>query len=131
MAEEAVRNASADMITEAAELMGQVARRAEETGQRIRNFQRMGRYRGEVRNGRPHGLGVRRWDNGSVWYEGEWRNGNRHGLGVWRYTNGNIGYAGQWQDHRRHDLGVMRNDDGSVIHAGWWNRDSRSQTAPP
>eukprot|EP00918_Siedleckia_nematoides_P065180 GHVU01141789.1.p2 GENE.GHVU01141789.1~~GHVU01141789.1.p2 ORF type:complete len:141 (+),score=8.26 GHVU01141789.1:94-516(+) len=135
MAEAALRNDGgtpverAHRMIEAAVLMGQAAQRAAETGEVIRT------YRGEVRDGRRHGLGVDRrpdgWPNGSVCYEGEWRNGNRHGLGVSRWANGNIGYAGQWQD-TRHGLGVERHEvRGSVVRAGWWNRNRESQTAPP
>eukprot|EP00918_Siedleckia_nematoides_P068044 GHVU01148123.1.p1 GENE.GHVU01148123.1~~GHVU01148123.1.p1 ORF type:complete len:179 (+),score=20.36 GHVU01148123.1:3-539(+) len=90
----------------------------------------MGRYRGEVRNGRPHGLGVLRYRNGSI-YEGEFRDGSEHGLGVYRHTNGNIGYAGQWQDRLYHGFGLRRGENGSVAYAGWFNRSNVSQGVPP
>ena len=33
------------------------------------------RYRGSLRGGLPHGLGVGYWENGAVWCEGSFRNG--------------------------------------------------------
>eukprot|EP00918_Siedleckia_nematoides_P030410 GHVU01065842.1.p1 GENE.GHVU01065842.1~~GHVU01065842.1.p1 ORF type:complete len:149 (+),score=14.47 GHVU01065842.1:31-447(+) len=137
MAEAALRDDAgtpeerAHRIVGAAVLMGQAARTAEETGELIRNFLSSGHYRGEVRNGVQHGLGVHRNSDRSVDYEGEWRNGKWHGLGVDWYRNRTTLYTGQWQHSRFHGLGVMRNPDGSVRHAGWWNQDSRSETAPP
>eukprot|EP00918_Siedleckia_nematoides_P017061 GHVU01036637.1.p1 GENE.GHVU01036637.1~~GHVU01036637.1.p1 ORF type:complete len:179 (+),score=18.37 GHVU01036637.1:44-538(+) len=164
MAEAALRDYTgtpeerAHTMEKATVLMVQAARIAEATGKKIKS---RWNYRGEVKDGKRHGLGVSRRPNGSVNYEGEWRNDKRHGLGVIRlsfatdpaalrypllypngmarlypngniYSNGNIWYAGQYQDGLRHGLGVhRRGDDGSVIHAGWWNRGQRSQTAPP
>eukprot|EP00918_Siedleckia_nematoides_P089575 GHVU01196881.1.p1 GENE.GHVU01196881.1~~GHVU01196881.1.p1 ORF type:complete len:339 (+),score=62.75 GHVU01196881.1:127-1143(+) len=52
--------AQARRMAEAAKRTGQAARRAEETGEMVRNYPGVGDYRGEVRNGRPHGLGVTR-----------------------------------------------------------------------
>eukprot|EP00918_Siedleckia_nematoides_P034102 GHVU01074190.1.p1 GENE.GHVU01074190.1~~GHVU01074190.1.p1 ORF type:complete len:167 (+),score=24.54 GHVU01074190.1:78-503(+) len=123
----------ADRMAEAAELMGHAARRAEQTGEVIKDylFNRIEcEYRGEVRKGEPHGIGVVRLPT-AVYYDGEWRNGVLHGLGVQRLENGNIQYAGQWQDNVYHGLGVMRNKADRVAYAGWWNRNVRSETAPP
>eukprot|EP00918_Siedleckia_nematoides_P096838 GHVU01212438.1.p1 GENE.GHVU01212438.1~~GHVU01212438.1.p1 ORF type:complete len:157 (+),score=19.57 GHVU01212438.1:23-472(+) len=142
-------------MAEAAERMGQAARRAEETGEVIRvtpastygaavfsglpannssreNHERSFDYRGEVRRGHADGLGVeRRLEDGSVWYEGELQIDLNHGLGVMRYLNGNIDYAGQWEVGGHHGLGVKRDEDGSVNYAGWWNRGKELPTAPP
>eukprot|EP00918_Siedleckia_nematoides_P068535 GHVU01149313.1.p1 GENE.GHVU01149313.1~~GHVU01149313.1.p1 ORF type:complete len:145 (+),score=12.44 GHVU01149313.1:45-437(+) len=113
-------------MAKAAEVIGQAARTAEDGGELISNYRgrsdyHRGDYRGEVRDGHAHGVGVLRWSNGyyvsekgdtldlpagSVDYEGEWRSGVRHGLGVMRYPNGNIRHAGQWNDRNCHGLGV-------------------------
>jgi hypothetical protein len=37
-------------------------------------------YRGEYKDGRPHGRGYKIWADGD-WYEGEWRHGRQHGRG--------------------------------------------------
>jgi hypothetical protein len=37
-------------------------------------------YRGEYKEGRPHGRGYKVWVDGD-WYEGEWRQGRQHGRG--------------------------------------------------
>eukprot|EP00918_Siedleckia_nematoides_P083272 GHVU01182606.1.p2 GENE.GHVU01182606.1~~GHVU01182606.1.p2 ORF type:complete len:102 (+),score=12.64 GHVU01182606.1:32-307(+) len=75
----------AHTMVQAAERMGQAARRAEATGKVIKWMYTDGAtYRGDVMNGRPHGLGVKRRAGRSVAFEGEWRNGKVHGLGVRR-----------------------------------------------
>eukprot|EP00918_Siedleckia_nematoides_P072441 GHVU01158158.1.p2 GENE.GHVU01158158.1~~GHVU01158158.1.p2 ORF type:complete len:109 (-),score=33.64 GHVU01158158.1:368-667(-) len=50
----------AHSMAEAAERMGQAARRAAETGERIRDYHGLYDYRGEVRDGLPNGLGIDR-----------------------------------------------------------------------
>eukprot|EP00918_Siedleckia_nematoides_P031743 GHVU01068707.1.p3 GENE.GHVU01068707.1~~GHVU01068707.1.p3 ORF type:complete len:114 (+),score=4.59 GHVU01068707.1:31-342(+) len=97
-------------MAKAAERMGQAARKAEAVGEVI------GRYRGEILNGKPHGLGVTRFQNGSVACEGEWLNGTVHGLCVQRHPNGTICYAGQFQDNRRHGYGVSRSVRRALHH---------------
>src|SRR5689334_3232473 len=37
-------------------------------------------YRGEYKDGRPHGRGYKVWIDGD-WYDGEWRQGRQHGRG--------------------------------------------------
>eukprot|EP00918_Siedleckia_nematoides_P092280 GHVU01202681.1.p2 GENE.GHVU01202681.1~~GHVU01202681.1.p2 ORF type:complete len:159 (+),score=26.35 GHVU01202681.1:67-477(+) len=136
MAEAALRNDGgtpkerAHRMVEAAVLVGLAARRAAEIGDVISNFWGSGDYRGEVRDGKARGLGITRYEDGSVFYEGEWRNGKPNGLGVNRWNDGSIIYAGQWQDNRRHGLGIKRDDDGSVDHAGWWKKGEESKSAP-
>eukprot|EP00918_Siedleckia_nematoides_P057417 GHVU01125226.1.p1 GENE.GHVU01125226.1~~GHVU01125226.1.p1 ORF type:complete len:167 (+),score=32.60 GHVU01125226.1:71-502(+) len=136
MAEAALRDDAgtpeerAHTMEKAAVLMGKAARIAEKTGEVINNGQN---YRGEVKDGEAHGLGVNRWSgawmipssykDGSVMYEGEYRNGSLHGLTLLRWPNGTISYAGQTQDgNGYHGLGVSRLEDGSVNYAGWWHR---------
>eukprot|EP00918_Siedleckia_nematoides_P045454 GHVU01099575.1.p1 GENE.GHVU01099575.1~~GHVU01099575.1.p1 ORF type:complete len:155 (+),score=13.81 GHVU01099575.1:3-467(+) len=122
-------------MVEAAVLMGQAASKAAQRGDRIRNYENVGDYRGQVRDGVPDGLGVLRFEDGSVQglgsHAGEWSSGIRHGLCVFRRPDGRIGYAGQFHVGQRRGLGVSWNEDGSVEHAGWWNRHRASQTAPP
>eukprot|EP00918_Siedleckia_nematoides_P096839 GHVU01212439.1.p1 GENE.GHVU01212439.1~~GHVU01212439.1.p1 ORF type:complete len:132 (+),score=17.14 GHVU01212439.1:23-397(+) len=117
-------------MAEAAERMGQAARRAEETGEVIR-VTPASTYGAAVFSGLPANNSSRELEDGSVWYEGELQIDLNHGLGVMRYLNGNIDYAGQWEVGGHHGLGVKRDEDGSVNYAGWWNRGKELPTAPP
>eukprot|EP00918_Siedleckia_nematoides_P107420 GHVU01234285.1.p1 GENE.GHVU01234285.1~~GHVU01234285.1.p1 ORF type:complete len:158 (+),score=27.43 GHVU01234285.1:43-474(+) len=134
--------AETDAVAEAhtmageAERKGMEARKAEAVGEVIGDYQVGGtgyEYRGQVRDNKPHGLGVakRLPPDGTVYYEGEWQNGYRHGLGVNRFGDGKIAYAGQRKGDRWHGLGVKWNSDGKEDYAGWWNIGERSQTPPP
>ena len=67
-------------------------------------------YRGEVRNGAPHGWGNMRWDNGD-WFFGEWQNGSRCGIGVVIFKESGNRFIGKW------DLGEM------TEHGVWFNKD--------
>ncbi len=53
-----------------------------------------GVYTGMIRNGKQHGLGTCKWNDGSI-YVGSWENGNMHGYGVRLFSNGNM-YIVQW-----------------------------------
>eukprot|EP00918_Siedleckia_nematoides_P103440 GHVU01225827.1.p1 GENE.GHVU01225827.1~~GHVU01225827.1.p1 ORF type:complete len:231 (+),score=13.27 GHVU01225827.1:103-795(+) len=99
----------AQMMEEAAVLMGQAARRAEERGEVTRRYTKV-----------ESGYEI----------EGEWRNGKLNGLGVCRRGNETIRYAGQCENNRLHGLGVTRNEDGTVRHAGWWTCGVSSQKPP-
>ena len=46
-------------------------------------------YRGEIKNGKPHGFGICNNFYGAIGikYVGEWENGRRHGIGT--FTQGN------------------------------------------
>eukprot|EP00918_Siedleckia_nematoides_P016006 GHVU01034546.1.p1 GENE.GHVU01034546.1~~GHVU01034546.1.p1 ORF type:complete len:238 (-),score=37.81 GHVU01034546.1:729-1442(-) len=82
----------------------------------------VGNYRGETKDGRPHGLGVLRREDGSTIYEGQWADHNRTGMGVQRFESGDLAYAGQFQNGFFDGLGVSSDADGSVNHAGLWHR---------
>jgi len=45
-----------------------------------------GKYRGEIKNGKPHGFGICNWRGGRK-YVGEWKDGERHGMGTETYGN--------------------------------------------
>ena len=79
----------------------------------------VGVYKGEKKDGKPDGLGVKRWLSGAS-YEGEWRNGQYHGLGVLQWSDGS--YEGEWKDDKRHGIGVLRYSNGSS-YAGEWIED--------
>lgn len=55
-----------------------------------------GEYYGEIKNGKPSGLGYAKWVDGTV-YRGSWADGQRHGIGLLIKPNGEK-IAGQWFD---------------------------------
>ena len=65
------------------------------------------RYRGQMKDGQPHGRGIMEWSNSKERYDGQWRKGERHGQG--KYINF-IGwsYEGQWQNDKKHGLKEIR-----------------------
>jgi hypothetical protein len=55
-----------------------------------------GRYVGEWKDGKCHGHGIYKFENGDT-YEGEWENDKRHGHGIMTYADGSV-YDGDWID---------------------------------
>ena len=54
------------------------------------------KYVGEIKNGKPNGLGTYDYSNGDR-YEGEWRSGRRTGNGTDSYQDGSK-YVGEWKN---------------------------------
>ena len=54
------------------------------------------KYKGQVKNGIPNGLGKLVWPNGD-YYKGEFRNGKRHGKGK-RINKDGSNYNGEYED---------------------------------
>lgn len=99
-----------------------------------------GVYRGEVRDGEPHGSGSLTSDEGDR-YEGHWRDGLRHGQGTMEWADGSsyIGkfqegefhgegeyiwsdgarYYGEWRGGDRHGVGYMEWSDGDYYEGEW------------
>ena len=65
------------------------------------------KYQGDVKNGKPHGLGYLIYSNGNR-YVGRWKNGEKNGLGTETDRNG-FGYEGEWKN------GYMWNGKGYDI----------------
>ena len=63
------------------------------------------RYKGEMKNGLPHGHGIMHGSDHSV-YEGAWMDGRRNGNGRSVWPDG-FKYEGQWQDNEITGYGVM------------------------
>lgn len=71
-----------------------------------------GRYRGEMRDGAPHGRGNLIGPE-SRRYVGDWKDGRYHGRGV--LVADEIGrYLGQFEDGRFHGDGMLARPDGSI-----------------
>lgn len=62
--------------------------------------------------GRAHGLGHIKHSDGDS-YTGEWYNGRAHGCGVYRFQDGAACYEGQFRCDHRDGLGVESWVDGS------------------
>jgi hypothetical protein len=54
------------------------------------------KYKGELKDGKPHGQGTYTWPDGEK-YVGKWKNNLKHGLGTVTPTNGKW-YFGKWKD---------------------------------
>ena len=69
------------------------------------------KYRGEMSDGKPNGLGTLTLPNGEN-YVGEWRDGKRNGHGTHFSPNGKK-YEGEWKDDKKHGQGTETYPDGS------------------
>jgi len=60
------------------------------------------KYVGELKNGKPHGMGMVIWAEGTgiVWY-GEWADGKRDGYGIYIYGNGSEFNKGIWKHNTK------------------------------
>jgi hypothetical protein len=69
-------------------------------------------YKGEWRNGKPHGYGRSNFSTVNNFYEGEWRNGRHHGKGRKVYGDGTE-YEGTFFD------GVQEGTNGKIKRVDW------------
>ncbi len=71
-------------------------------------------YIGELKNGKPSGWGIARYENGSVKrYVGQFQNGFYNGRGVLLFTD-SVFLAGQWKDGKLNGQGTNYNKNGSI-----------------
>ena len=69
-------------------------------------------YSGEIKNGRPNGLGQLFNREGKVWYEGQWLDGKWHGFGRINTIHNNLTgrqYTGGLKNHSPHGVGKLLN----------------------
>lgn len=81
-------------------------------------------YRGQVKEGIPHGTGKKIWPDGTK-YQGEWANGEMSGNGVLTWADSKTNYAGQFSNGKRSGLGKM-SYSGGEIYDGEWSQGQRS-----
>lgn len=79
-----------------------------------------GRYSGEMLDGKIHGEGAIRWENGSS-YEGGFENGLAHGMGRYVYADGSI-YVGQFSKGMLAGFGILT-DATDGIYEGEFKAD--------
>jgi hypothetical protein len=102
------------------------------------------RYKGGLKNGRPHGRGTRTWPDGMI-YTGQFQNGAPHGRGTLTfgqgqkyvgafqngkltgqaafYRNGALVFEGGFLDGHYHGYGTLVMEDGSQMKGFWENGD--------
>jgi len=76
-------------------------------------------YRGQVKDGRMHGVGRMEWTGGDS-YEGPWKEGLMDGTGVYKFANGSR-YQGQFKGNLRDGYGIFTYNDGSLYEGQWKN----------
>ena len=69
------------------------------------------KYRGEILDGEPNGLGTLTLPNGEN-YLGEWKDGRRNGQGTHLSPDGKK-YEGEWKDDKKHGQGTETYPNGS------------------
>ena len=79
-----------------------------------------GQYSGELRDGKPFGMGTATWPHQGHTYVGEWRNGVMHGQGTATYLNGDR-YDGEWAIGKRSGLGRYAHGSGDIYEGLWSN----------
>jgi hypothetical protein len=67
-------------------------------------------YKGQVKNGKPNGLGVIIYPRGFK-YVGEYKDGKRNGQGTWTHPDG-FKYVGEYKDGKRNGQGTWTHPDG-------------------
>ena len=81
-------------------------------------------YKGQVENGKPHGLGILTYIYGNN-YVGEFKDGREHGQGT--YTGAGTRYVGGWKDGREHGQGTWTSSSDGDKYVGeykdglFWN----------
>ena len=75
------------------------------------------KYQGQVKDGKPDGLGVLIYPDGGR-YVGSWKNGGRNGRGILSDNNG-YKWVGDWKDNKRWN-GTEYDKDGNIIYR-WVN----------
>ena len=79
------------------------------------------RYIGEHKNGKPHGKGVKLYDDTNLKsYEGDWYYGKRQGKGTLIWQDGSR-YVGDWKNDFRDGYGVQYDSDGEIYEGNWLN----------
>ena len=80
-------------------------------------------YKGQVKDGKPNGLGVLNIYFGKSKYIGSWKNGKRHGQGIMYYLDGGGKHEGEYKDGLLWN-GIDYDKDGKIrdkIVNGKWN----------
>ncbi len=63
-------------------------------------------YIGDVKNGKPNGLGKYNLPGSLMNYNGEWKDGLKNGQGTYTYASGSM-YQGEFKDNKQHGQGTL------------------------
>ncbi len=74
-------------------------------------------FSGQWYNGKMHGNGTVRWEDGSL-YAGQWEHGKRTGNGTYTWSNGDS-YVGQWKENQMCGKGTYYYSTGKVKKGIW------------
>jgi len=69
------------------------------------------KYKGDVENGKPNGLGVIINTNKGK-YVGEWKDGKKHGQGTYTFLDDFGKYVGEFKNDKRHGQGTYYEGEG-------------------
>ena len=88
------------------------------------------KYKGEWKDGKPHGKGIYVWELWNAKYKGEWKDGKRHGTGVYVWNNDNYDkgkYNGDWKNDMKDGYGDLKatNKYGEFSYSGYWKDGKR------
>lgn len=78
------------------------------------NAEKAGEYTGEIKDGKRHGKGIVKYEDGS-YYDGEWDNNIYHGQGTLKTSAGT--YTGAFKNGKKNGYGTLTN---KTIFAGTW-----------
>ncbi|WP_353893914.1 hypothetical protein PRVXH_000685 [Proteinivorax hydrogeniformans] len=81
-------------------------------------------YKGEFKNGLPHGAGNSFYTNGQLKYEGYWQKGLKHGQGKLFNQDGELLYVGEMESNTFHGDGKYYQSD-QLIYKGHWKKHAR------
>ncbi len=88
-------------------------------------------YRGEFKEGRKHGKGIKTWPSGDR-YEGDFVADRKEGKGVYTWGSRSVSagerYTGEWANDRRNGRGVYEWPSGDRYEGPW--KDDRITGAP-
>ena len=76
-----------------------------------------GAYKGDLKNGIPHGRGRMHWKNHNI-YKGEWKEGHADGFGILRQPNG-LRYEGYWKNDLQDGYGLCFYPNGDIYQGNF------------
>lgn len=86
-------------------------------------FEGIGKYRGEVKDGKMNGKGTFTWDKGGAVYTGDFKNNDFHGKGNLSYGNGD-NYVGDFRNMKREGFGKYMYKNGAIFEGKYVNNEA-------
>ena len=81
-------------------------------------------YKGEYKDNKPNGKGIKYYSNGNILYEGNFINGKFDGKGKYYYDNG-MYFIGEYKNGLRNGKGIQYYKNGNILFEGDWIDDKR------